>query len=122
MTLKIWIVFFSGTTPRSLVRGYKFFRETCYLQLQTRRQRQLQSRQWKQQFISRCQLSFTRLNYVITRWPHYKANSHRAGKEIPPHFAEHIHCYFFHNGPLLVSVLNQAVQSAPSQTIFPRPS
>jgi hypothetical protein len=81
MTLKIWIVFFSGMTSCSLARGYKFFRETYYLQLQSRRQGQLQSRQWKQQFIPRCWLSFTRLNYVITK--------PTVGKEIPPHFTEH---------------------------------
>lgn len=117
MTLKIWIVFFSGMTPCSLVRGYEFFRETYYFQLHSRRQRQLQSKQWKQQFIPRHQ---TKLCYH--RLTHYKANSHRAGKEIPPHFTEHIYCNFVHEGPLLVSILNQTIQSAPSQTIFPRQS
>lgn len=90
MTLKIWIVFFSSMTSCSLVRGYKFFRGTCYLQLQSRRQRQLQSRQWKQQFILRCWLSFTRLKYVITDEPTTKPTVIELVKKFLLIFTKHI--------------------------------
>ena len=90
MTLKIWIVFFSGMTPCSLVKGLQIFQRNL-LPPASKQKAEAASKETMEAAVYTKMLIIiyqTKLRYH--RRPHYKANSHRAGKEIPPHFTEHI--------------------------------